>query len=55
MKIGSGPAAVTGNERRNLPLYEVTVWEGAISRFEPEARRPAFKTKVRVDCAGGAA
>ena len=44
VEFGSGPAAVTGYERRNIStVWEKTAWEGAASRFEPGARRPALR------------
>ena len=47
MKFGNGPVAVTGNEHRNevtvLRRLSERVWEGAVSRFEPEVRRPALE------------
>jgi len=32
VKIGSGPAAVIGDESRNKPL-NIHVWEGTVSRM----------------------
>lgn len=32
MRIGDGPAAVIGDERRTLPLSRGTGWEGAAIR-----------------------
>ena len=43
MKIGNGPAAVTGDESRKMPLFET---DGkAREKDDPEIRRPASNLK----------
>ena len=43
VRFGNGPVAVIGNEHRNKVTAFIRVWEGAVSRFEPEVRRPALR------------
>ncbi len=40
VRVRSGPAAVTGNENRRMPLERYLLWEGAVIRVirEPEDR-----------------
>jgi len=33
VQVGNGPAAVTGDENREMPLAGVCSWEGAVTRM----------------------